>query len=347
MINRGQMIFIKYGLIMLFTLLLQAYFIFGRSIFFSFYKLALIIVPVIIILPILFYSNRKKNRYEFSETGISYKKRCVNFNEINYIGIRKVGKRYSVQLNNSFKKNSLIIPCENREEMEKVMVLILEKSNPEKIKESSYDIRWILQIPTIIAFVLFIFSFTWETKLQPNEFQHNVYSQTNFSTQNFSFLVEDVVFEDMLSPYNHYLVTSKGKKITFQQYISPKNNVLGYFAFVYNPSNMDKERQPFPVIDFYTKNYEGFLLRYFKKIDIKKYSPQLFVSNSVEAILLNYPNSKELILRKRVTRDILYIKFSKEFNDYDVLKIMESVEYISKITRRKVKENTEKGLSIL
>ncbi|MCD4818104.1 MAG: hypothetical protein K8S23_05395 [Candidatus Cloacimonetes bacterium] len=341
MINRTQMIYIKSGLITLFTFLLQTYFIFGRSIFFSFYKLGLIIVPVIIIILILFFANCKIIRYEFTETGISYKKRCVNFNEINYLETRKAGKGYNVLLNELFKKNSLIIPCENREEMEKVKKLILNKSNPGKVKETGYDIRWILQIPTIIAFVLFIFSFTWETNLKPNEFQHNVYSQANFSTQDFSFHVEDVIFDDMLNPCNHYILTTKGK-IYFQQLISPKYNVLEYIAFVFNPINMEKERQPFPVIDYYKRNFEGFLLRYLKKIDIQNYSPRLFISNSTEAILLNYPNSKKLILRKRKTRDILDIELSNEFNDDDVLKILESVEFFNEITRRKQKEKVER-----
>lgn len=288
----------------------------------------MIIVPILVIIPIVYFTTRKKHKYVVDETGISFKKRMVEFDKIKMLRIRKQGNKFGIGIVSRIRLNSLIFPCDNLEEKEKLKELILAKNKTIIVKESKLDLRWVLQLNTIITLVLFLFSFTWKTKLEPFKFKHNAYSQTNYSTQNYDFLIEDVQFDDMISPENHYLLTSKGK-ITLKQYANPELSVLEYFAYPLNPANMEKERPLFPFIDFYNSNYEGFLIRLIKRNGLIQYAPSLFNSEYFEAVLLNNNGIKELILRRNKERDILYIEFSTEFSDEDILQVLESVKFIN------------------
>jgi len=301
------------------------YLMFGRIIFFSSYIVGRVIILLAFGTIIVYFAKRKKFKYEISESEISHKKRKVRFDEIKKLTVNKAGKQYGIVLNNPYRRNSLIIPLENRSEMVKLKTLILEKSNPEKIKESKFDQLWLFYIMLAIPVIMFLISFTWNTALKPTQFQHNQLSMNNISTDNYIFEIEDIEFQDKLSEEKYYILTSKGK-ISIKEYDRPEKSYISTYGSSITMTGPEDDKSNWPVIDYYLTNYEGATIRYIKRGYIKAYNPVAFHSNEIEAVLLHLKNNNNLYLRFNGSEQNLKIEFSKEFSDEDILQVLASIK---------------------
>jgi len=322
---------LKYMLVFILGIfLLIPYLLYGRIIFYSTYIVGRVVLFMLIflIISLITKRRRKKISYEVNDSEISYKKRKIRLDEIKKLTINKVGSRYGIILNNIYKKNSLGIPLKDISEMEKLKTLILERSNPEKIKESKFDQLWVGYIMLAIPVIMFLISFTWNTALEPFPFQYSELSINNVSTANYTFEVKDIEFQDKLSEEKYYLLTSQGK-ITFKEYDKPEQTVLQSMAFFTDQVSSEEEKPDWSIIDYYLSNFEGILIRYMKKNYVKNYNLVAYNSNEIEAILLHIDNSKKLYLRSRGSDRNLQIEFSKEFDDDDILKVLETVKFKS------------------
>jgi len=204
----------KFYLTILLSLSVYDFLLFGTNFI---YRLPYHLLIVSIAFPVFITFNEKfatKLKYlHYDKNGIAYKKKSVKYAEINKVGFNKFMDVGNIGIKYSKTKylNLSLLPLDVFQNLKEI---ILIKANPEKVKYGNkyYNHLWQLSFPLL----LFIFTLFLNQKIPKEYFEYNSSNQEIYKTDHYSFQIDEVKYQDLLSPAKTFLVTEKGR-ILFEE----------------------------------------------------------------------------------------------------------------------------------
>ena len=311
------MIFLKRFVLNLFVVNISLFLLFGLSFIYYFF---FTIFYVFFIIILEFIVSAKLRYIKYDGISISYKKRKILFSEINSVVFTKLILSGNISINKPFKKNSLMLSILPKNKFLELKDVILDKLSFSKVKNRN---RIFFQLFYPIIFVLFfIVSFIVNTNIPQYDFDKRVHFQSNIETDHFSFKIDGIIYDTMLSDSLFYLLTDNGK-IFYEEFKDEGISLRKTFDF---PKYIDVI--DLSLIDYLFSNDFGILKKLLRFSIIKDFKPILFESKEFKGVLLTVDsNSKTLNLKKKGKKVLLRIYFSNQFTAEKILEILESVSY--------------------
>ncbi|MCK4695671.1 MAG: hypothetical protein KAT74_07900 [Candidatus Cloacimonetes bacterium] len=258
---------------------------------------------------------------KYDDISISYKKRKILFSEINSVVFKKFILSGHISINKPFKKNSLSLSNLPWKKYIELKELILEKACLSKVKIRN----WVfIQLFYPIVFVLlFISSFIINPNIPKYNFDEKVSIQPNVETNHYSFRIDGIKYETMLSDSLFFLLTDKGK-IFYKEFYDEGVSLRKFFDYpqLFEVNDLSQ-------IDYWYSNDVGVFKRMCRYFSISVFKPILFESEEFKGVLLTTEDRKikSLRLKKKSEKGFLLIEFSNQFIIDNVIEFLESVSY--------------------
>ena len=317
--------YVKYCL-KIFILILGSFFIydllmFGMSVFtHKLYIISISFFTLVILQIIKLFFSTKIKFIHYNDISISYKKRIINYKDIDSLVLHKSVFNNSILIKKSQKLKSLhfsYLPVQKYIELKN---LFFSKVDPIKIKIKK--MRFLYFVNPLVM-VLFVLSFILNTNVPSFEFIGNSSIQPSVKTEHYSFQISAIEYKTEISNNSYFVINNKGK-IFYREFENEGESLRLYFK-KRNPENSPNDLSQ---IDYWFFNDFGVLNRFSRLMRIKSNNPITLNSAEFKGVLLRYRDgSSSLRLKKKDSKGFLKIDFNFELTIEQVLEILESVSY--------------------